>query len=135
MAIAATSTNTTDNVLEEASGEPATEEAPEVPVTDDASGADMSKKDSAEQQQINEIWLHKKSNCPNAFLCRNGRCVPGYYRCDKFNDCIDGSDEKGCDRVVCAENEFRCRSGMCIPSWQRCDIVPDCPDKDDELDC
>ena len=80
-------------------------------------------------------FVSNRVNCPNAFRCDNGRCVPGYYRCDLYDDCMDGSDEAGCDQVVCTVNQYRCASGMCIPSVQRCDGQLDCPQGDDEETC
>ncbi|XP_024913784.1 low-density lipoprotein receptor-related protein 2-like [Cynoglossus semilaevis] len=46
----------------------------------------------------------------NQFTCSSGRCIPQRWVCDKFNDCGDYSDEKGCV----------------------CDDKPDCPGGTDE---
>ena len=36
-------------------------------------------------------------NCPTgSFQCHSGRCVAAEFRCDKENDCDDGSDERKC---------------------------------------
>ena len=74
--------------------------------------------------------------CPNPFYCDNGRCVPGFYRCDYEDDCLDGSDERRCELHLCNnQTEFRCLSGRCIPSSMKCDMIIDCPEGDDEQNC
>ena len=32
------------------------------------------------------------------FTCKNEKCIPNIFVCDKDNDCGDNSDEKGCLR-------------------------------------
>ena len=30
------------------------------------------------------------------FICDTGKCIPQHWRCDRDDDCRDGSDERGC---------------------------------------
>ena len=90
------------------------------------------------------------------FTCDNGKCIPGYHRCDGDNDCGDDSDE---DRDRCLgntlvyyaikikfhliaaidcprSNNVHCPSnGVCIEEIFKCDEIQDCPDNWDEKFC
>ncbi|KAG8559732.1 hypothetical protein GDO81_017431 [Engystomops pustulosus] len=72
-----------------------------------------------------------------SFACANGKCVPGYYRCDGVDDCHDNSDEQACGspNSTCSSRAFTCRSGQCIPQNWRCDTHNDCLDGSDEQNC
>jgi len=40
-------------------------------------------------------------DCPaGSFECQNGRCIAAEFRCDKENDCADGSDEQNCTGLL-----------------------------------
>nr|CAB3266610.1 SCO-spondin [Phallusia mammillata] len=73
------------------------------------------------------------------YRCANGfQCISKLWRCDFEQDCLDGSDEIGCNRTtsdclgifdhVCDENK-------CLQTTKMCDGVFDCDDLSDELDC
>lgn len=39
----------------------------------------------------------EKKTCPSStFTCKNGKCLPTIWVCDKANDCGDSSDELDC---------------------------------------
>ena len=45
------------------------------------------------------------------FKCNNGNCVSSSYKCDKYDDCGDNSDEFGC-KVECGDGYGNGRSSL-----------------------
>ncbi|XP_058889689.1 low-density lipoprotein receptor-related protein 2-like isoform X2 [Acipenser ruthenus] len=76
----------------------------------------------------------RKSCSENEYTCSNGLCVSGSYRCDRRNDCGDGSDEQECTYLECQQQQFTCQNGRCISKAFVCDGDNDCGDESDELD-
>ncbi len=60
------------------------------------------------------------------FMCGSGEQVPESYKCDFESDCMDGSDEVGCD------NAFMCMNGSVIMLDYKCDGFLDCCEGDPE---
>ncbi|XP_032148954.1 low-density lipoprotein receptor-related protein 2 isoform X4 [Sapajus apella] len=69
----------------------------------------------------------------NEFICAYGLCIPAVFRCDRYNDCGDYSDERSCSYPTCQENQFTCQNGRCISKSFVCDEDNDCGDGSDEL--
>lgn len=98
------------------------------------------------QQQENSIVAHFNIHftdlpCgPNAFRCRNKRCIRKSAMCDGIaNDCgpNDNSDEASCSLYrKCTPKQFQCESDQyCISKQFRCNGVQNCDDGSDEIDC
>ncbi|XP_042228900.1 sortilin-related receptor-like isoform X2 [Homarus americanus] len=78
------------------------------------------------------------STCPpNFFKCKNERCIPSQWQCDKDDDCGDNSDEVGpeCGEKSCASPSWQCNNGRCIVQSWVCDYDDDCGDNSDEEHC
>ncbi|CAD5119336.1 DgyrCDS7956 [Dimorphilus gyrociliatus] len=77
-----------------------------------------------------------KGDCPkNFFKCDNKKCIFDSWKCDRQDDCGDGSDERNCPKV-CTAQQFQCDGGStCIPLDWKCNNVTECLDKSDEKNC
>lgn len=78
---------------------------------------------------------------PNAFRCRNKRCIRKSALCDGVHDCgaNDDSDENASSCSLyhkCTAKQFQCESDQyCISKQYRCDGEQNCDDASDEINC
>ncbi|XP_072048711.1 LOW QUALITY PROTEIN: sortilin-related receptor-like [Amphiura filiformis] len=100
-----------------------------------------------------ELPTNIPSSCESyQFECRNGHCVPEYWKCDGDNDCGDWSDEQQCATTPypyydwttespveeCSTFKYPCGPGAsqaCIWRWWVCDGEDDCGNGADEENC
>ncbi|CAF2077019.1 unnamed protein product [Rotaria magnacalcarata] len=87
-----------------------------------------------------ETTICETTNCTtNQFTCESdGQCIPLSWKCDKVEDCSDGTDELSSHcQYECFDdkNSFQCSNGQCTNATYRCDGLPDCRDGSDEVNC
>lgn len=82
---------------------------------------------------INYLFVFYAACRDNEFRCNDGTCISSRLKCDRRQDCRDGSDEADC--TVCRPGEFQCLTGECINQNRKCDRHIDCRDASDEADC
>ncbi len=107
-----------------------------------------------------DLVLQSDACLYSQFPCRDRSCILAHYACDGTDDCLDGSDEKGCDKVcnfhqlvrnrteidcyrncfptncTCTGLYYQCwKSGGCIPASTLCDDNSDCVYGEDEMEC
>ncbi|XP_053305638.1 low-density lipoprotein receptor-related protein 3 [Spea bombifrons] len=87
-----------------------------------------------------------QTSCPaDEFLCRNGKCIPGNWKCNYLDECGDNSDERNCSSPfpetrasLCPAGTFPCNgdhSTQCLSNELRCNAIKDCLDGSDEENC
>ncbi|XP_041467340.1 deleted in malignant brain tumors 1 protein-like [Lytechinus variegatus] len=73
---------------------------------------------------------------PDEFSCSNGYCIPHYWVCDHYSDCLNNEDEEYCDYPTPnPAGHFVCSDGAVIPSSEQCNGYVDCSDHSDEAFC
>ena len=92
---------------------------------------------------------HSVACMPGEFRCASGRCIPETWRCNRKNECGDGSesddsDESQCSDVCSEVTDVRCdaRSDELVRNpgcysfiYDRCNNKRDCEDGSDEIGC
>merc|ERR1711879_400584 len=102
--------------------------------------------------QTDEFQCNDLRRCNgDQFQCDNGECIPQSYKCDNFNDCDRGEDERVCavtqfvpvntrrpsppEININTKCDFQCWDGMCQPWEARCNGANDCLKGEDEMKC
>ncbi|XP_063959873.1 uncharacterized protein LOC129266996 isoform X2 [Lytechinus pictus] len=86
---------------------------------------------------------HVHPACPDtAYQCLDdSECIPLWWQCDGYYDCLGGDDEMDCTYPAPGEcgvhqDEYRCQdTDICIPGYLRCNYDSSCPGHDDEFNC
>jgi len=62
------------------------------------------------------------------WTCSNGQVLDDVTRrCDGWKDCVDLSDEFGCESYQCPSGQWKCpTSHLCLHDVHVCDSTPDC---------
>ncbi|XP_033637279.1 uncharacterized protein LOC117298251 [Asterias rubens] len=69
------------------------------------------------------------------FRCTSGtQCLPNTHRCDDISQCLDFTDEIGCDDS-CPADHFSCQTSACLVPYGLCDGTVDCENFKDETGC
>ncbi|CAG2107079.1 unnamed protein product [Medioppia subpectinata] len=87
----------------------------------------------------------KSAKCKSdEFHCRNQKCIPNKWKCNRRDECGDGSDELNCEDICLTANQMRCETssghrrgsvGCYTFPTQRCNSVWECENGADEKGC
>ncbi|XP_054164414.1 low-density lipoprotein receptor-related protein 12-like [Oppia nitens] len=87
----------------------------------------------------------KSAKCrSDEYHCLNGKCIPNKWKCNRRDECGDGSDESNCDDICLSANQMKCNTdsnhvratvGCYTFPTQRCNSVFDCDNGADEKGC